>query len=60
MSTGTDPHTTNDVLVDTRGTIEVLRDGAIYELNVPYDLRIVLSDWAYKLEEHLEGRDKNE
>ena len=52
---------TNDVLIDTRGIIEVLQDGAIYELDVPHDLHIVLSAWADKLEEYLEkGDDKNE
>ena len=51
---------TDDITVDTRGTIEVSRGNVIYEIDTPYNLHIALSTWEGKLKEHLERSDKDE
>lgn len=51
---------TDDITVDTRGTIEVSRGDVIYEIDTPYNLHIALSRWGDELKEYLEGSDKNE
>jgi len=50
---------TNDITIDTRGEIEVLRGDVIYKIDVPYDLHIALSAWEDKIKEYLEERGDN-
>ena len=51
---------TDNITINTRGTIEVLRGDVIYEIDTPFELHIALSSWEDKLKEYLEGSDKNE